>query len=177
MIYKAKEGSKAYEYIRNILETEEKERNAYFNRVNEAVGFKVMKYGGYRQNGTINRTCEITSILVEDNQWENLDKKLWKKTGIINGFVKIVPIKRTKKGKEIAEVLRSYKSVNNHWKILDDLGLKDPGQGKFSITQFFSGNNNYFVYFDDSIRADKDNSDLEEITSSELERLIEKTGE
>lgn len=49
MIYKAKEGSKAYEYIRNILETEEKERNAYFNRVNEAVGFKVMKYGGYRQ--------------------------------------------------------------------------------------------------------------------------------
>mgnify|MGYP003495434198 FL=1 len=114
MIYKAKEGSKAYEYIRNILETEEKERNAYFNRVNEAVGFKVMKYGGYRQNGTINRTCEITSILVEDNQWENLDKKLWKKTGIINGFVKIVPIKRTKKGKEIAEVLRSYKSVTNH---------------------------------------------------------------
>ena len=110
MIYKAKEGSKAYEYIRNILETEEKERNAYFNRVNEAVGFKVMKYGGHRQNGTINRTCEITSILVEDNQWENLDKKLWKKTGIINGFVKIVPIKRTKKGKEIAEVLRSYRS-------------------------------------------------------------------
>ena len=100
-----------------------------------------------------------------------------KKTGIINGFVKIVPIKRTKKGKEIAEVLRSYKSINNHWKILDDLGLKDPGQSKFSITQFFSDNNNYFVYFDDSIRADKDNSDLEEITFSELECLIEKTRE
>ena len=73
--------------------------------------------------------------------------------------------------------MRSYKSVNNHWKILDDLGLNDPGQSKFNITQFFSGDNNYFVYFDDSIRADKDNSDLEEITSSELECLIEKTGE
>ena len=44
-------------------------------------------------------------------------------------------------------------NINN---IKSDLGLKDPCQGKFSITQFFSGNNNYFVYFDDSIRADKD---------------------
>ena len=73
MIYKAKEGSKAYEYIRNILETEEKERNAYFNRVNEAVGFKVMKYGGYRQNGTINRILLFSFLTF--NKIKNLPRE------------------------------------------------------------------------------------------------------
>lgn len=40
MLYEAKQGTKAYEYIKGILETEEKEYQAYMKRVDEAVGFK-----------------------------------------------------------------------------------------------------------------------------------------
>lgn len=44
MLYEAKKGSKAYEYIKGILEAEEKERQAYMKRVEEAVGFEFEKY-------------------------------------------------------------------------------------------------------------------------------------
>ena len=43
MLYEAKEGTKAYEYIRGILEAEEKEYQAYMKRVDEAVGFEFEK--------------------------------------------------------------------------------------------------------------------------------------
>lgn len=36
MLYEAKQGTKAYEYIKSILETEEKEYQAYIKRVDEA---------------------------------------------------------------------------------------------------------------------------------------------
>ena len=44
MLYEAKQGTKAYEYIKGILEAEEKEYQAYMKRVDEAVGFKFKKW-------------------------------------------------------------------------------------------------------------------------------------
>ena len=43
MLYEAKEGTKACEYIKGILEAEEKEYQAYMKRVDEAVGFEFEK--------------------------------------------------------------------------------------------------------------------------------------
>lgn len=40
MLYEAKQGSKAYEYIKSILDAEFEEHQAYMKRVEEAVGFK-----------------------------------------------------------------------------------------------------------------------------------------
>lgn len=40
MLYEAKQGTKAYEYIKGILDAEEKEYQAYMKRVEEAVGFE-----------------------------------------------------------------------------------------------------------------------------------------
>lgn len=40
MLYETKQGSKAYEYIKGILDAEEKEYQAYMKRVEEAVGFE-----------------------------------------------------------------------------------------------------------------------------------------
>lgn len=40
MLYEAKQGSKAYDYIKGVLEAEEKEYQAYMKRVDEAVCFK-----------------------------------------------------------------------------------------------------------------------------------------
>lgn len=43
MLYEAKQGSKAYEYIKSILDAEFKEYQAYMKRVEEAIGFKFEK--------------------------------------------------------------------------------------------------------------------------------------
>ena len=171
MIYKAKEGSKAYEFLKKTCEAEEKEYEAYMSRVETAVGFKVEKYRGYHPNRTLIRVYNITAILVDDKQFQSLDPKLWKKTGVVRGLNQIVPIKRTKQGKEIAKMLSSCKSITTHWNILKELGQKEPDSSRFSITQLMYANGHYFVYFDDTIRADKSNPDLEEITMSEYERL------
>lgn len=53
MIYKAKEGSKAYEYIKSVCEAEDRELEAYFKRCKEAVGFEFKQFGGYTPDSTM----------------------------------------------------------------------------------------------------------------------------
>lgn len=48
MLYEAKQGTNAYEYIKSILDAEFEEHKAYMKRVEEAVGFKFEKYQGYQ---------------------------------------------------------------------------------------------------------------------------------
>lgn len=174
MIYKPKEGSKAYEYIKCVMDAEKKEKDAYFARVEDAVGFKVNSYSGYIPNKTLNRKHLIESLYVNDKTFDGLDAKLWKETGTRNGLHEIVPIKRTKKGKEIAAAFKSFKSVTNHFKIYKALNVKEPKGCRFSITQLIGDINKgvYLVYFDDSVRANKDNPDLVEITMTEYDELM-----
>ena len=174
MIYKAKEGSKAYEYIKSVCEAEDKELKAYAKRVEEAVGFKLEKFGGYMPDSTLTRICKVTSILVDKERWEQLDKKLWKKEEIFKDYVRITLIKRTKQGKAISAVLSSYNAVTDYWKILKELGLKEGSGNRITFPQLRSTNGHCFIRLGDNIRADKENPDLEEITMSEYERLIGK---
>ena len=176
MLYEAKQGSKAYEYIMSILDAEEKERQAYIKRVEEAVGFEFEKYQGYQPNRTLTRVHEITAIWVLPERYDTLDKKVWKK---IDGvkledgyYVAVAPNKRYKQGKAIASVLASYKAVTNHFKILQELGVGVHQGGSFCITQLFRCDDRFFAFFDDSIRAEKQNLDFEEITIGEYEDLI-----
>lgn len=172
MIYKAKEGSKAYEYIKSICEAEDKELKAYVKRVEDAVGFKLDKFGGYIPDSTLTRICEITSILVDKEKWEQLDKKLWKKKDVIKDYVQIVPIKRAKQGKAISAVLSSYNAVTGYWRILKELGLNEGSGNRITLPQLRYTNGHCFIRLGDNIRADKENLDLEEVTMSEYERLI-----
>lgn len=172
MIYKAKEGSKAYEYIKSICEAEDKEFKDYVKRVEDAVGFELKKFGGYIPDSTLTRICKVTSILVDKGKWEQLDKKLWKKKEVIEEYVRIVPIKRTKQGKAISAVLSSYNAVTDYWKILKELGLKEGSGNRIVLPQLRSTNGHCFIRLGDNIRADKENVDLEEVTMSEYERLI-----
>ena len=178
MLYEAKKGSKAYEYIKGILEAEEKEYQAYMERVEEAVGFEFKKYQGYQPNRTITRVHEITAILLLSERYDTLDKKVWKK---IDGvkledgyYVAITPNKRYKQGKVIASVLLSYKSVANHFKVMKKLNIEVSQASRFSITQLLRHKDRIFVYFDDSIRAEKQNQDFVEITIGEYEDFINK---
>lgn len=178
MLYEAKKGSKAYEYIKGILEAEEKEYQAYMERVEEAVGFEFKKYQGYQPNRTITRVHEITAILVLSERYDTLDKKVWKK---IDGvkledgyYVAIAPNKRSKQGKAIAAVLTSYKSFTHHFKILKELNIEVPHVSRFSITKLLRHKERIFVYFDNSIRAEKQNQDFVEITTGEYEDFVNK---
>lgn len=174
MIYKAKEGSKAFEYIKSVCEAEDREFKSYIERVEDAVGFELDKFGGYMPDSTLTRICKVTSILVDKEKWEQLDKKLWKKEEVIKDYVRIVPIKRTKQGKAISAVLSSYNAVTDYWKILKELGLKEGSSNHITLPQLRSTNGHCFIRLGDNIRADNENPDLEEITMSEYERLIKK---
>ena len=178
MLYEAKQGSKAYEYIKGILEAEEKEYQSYIKRVEEAVGFEFEKYQGYQPNQTLTRVYEITAIWVPSDRFDTLDKKVWKKVDGVRledgYYVAIAPNKRNKQGKAIASVLLSYKSVANHFKVIKELNIEVPQASRFTITQLLRYKGHIFVYFDDSIRAEKYNSDFKEITICEYEDFINK---
>lgn len=176
MLYEAKEGTKAYEYIRGILEAEEKEYQAYMKRVDEALDFEFKKWQGYRPNRSLLREYEITAIWLPTAQYEKLDKKLWKKRDskmLEDGYyVAVAPNKRYKQGKAIAAVLASYKSVTSHFDILKKLNVGVPQTSSFSITQLLCCKDRFFAFFDDSIRAEKRNPDFTEIRIGEYEDLI-----
>ena len=176
MLYEAKQGSKAYEYIKSILDAEFEEHQAYMKRVEEAVGFEFEKYQGYQPNRTLTRVYEITAIWVPSDRFDTLDKKVWKKVDSVRledgYYVAIAPNKRSKQGKAIASVLLSYKSVANHFKVIKELNIEVSQASHFTITQLLRHKDRIFVYFDDSIRAEKHNSDFKEITIGEYEDFI-----
>lgn len=176
MLYEAKQGSKAYEYIKSILDAEFEEYQAYTKRVEEAIGFKFEKYQGYQPNTTLTRVYEITAIWVPSERYDTIDKKVWKKIDSVKFedgyYVAIAPIKRYKQGEAIASVLLSYKSVANHFKVMKELNIEVSKASRFSITQLLRHKDRIFVYFDDSIRAEKHNSDFKEITIGEYEDFI-----
>ena len=176
MLYEAKQGTKAYEYIKGILEAEEKEYQAYMKRVDEAVVFKFDKWQGYQPNRCLLREYLITAIWVPSEQYETLDKKVWKKRDgkmLEDGYyVAVAPNKRCKQGKAIAAVLASYKAVTNHFKILKELSIGGSQGNSISITQLLRCKDRIFAFFDDGIRAEKCNSDFKEITIGEYEDLV-----
>lgn len=176
MLYEAKEGTKAYEYIKGILEAEEKEYQAYMKRVEESLGFKFKKWQGYQPNRSLLREYDITAIWLPTAQYEKLDKKLWREVGTQlfddGRYVGIAPNKRCKHGKAIAAVLASYKAVTNPFKILKELGIGGSQGSYISIPQLLRCKDRIFAFFDDSIRAEKCNPDFKEITIGEYEDFI-----
>lgn len=176
MLYEAKQGTKAYEYIKGILDAEAKERQAYMKRVKEAIGFEIEKWQGYQPNRGLLREYEITAILVSSERYETLDKKVWRKVNsqtLEDGYyIAVVPNKRGKQGKAISAVFKSFKPVTNFWNLMRELDLCEPDSRSFSITQLLRHKDRIFAFFDDSIRADKRNSDFKEITISEYEDFI-----
>ena len=176
MLYEAKKGSKAYDYIKGILEAEEKEYQAYMKRVDEAVGFEFDKWQGYQPNRSLLREYLITAIWLPTAQYEKLDKTLWRKVDsqlFDDGrYVGVAPNKRCKQGKAIAAVLSSYETVANHFKILKDLSIGGSQGNSISITQLLRHKDRIFAFFDDSIRAEKCNPDFTEITIGEYEDIV-----
>ncbi len=181
MLYEAKQGTKAYEYIKSILDAEEKEYRAYMKRVHEVVDFEFQKYQGYQPNCSLLREHEITAIWVPSERFATLDKKVWRKVDsktLEDGYyIAVVPNKRGKQGKAISAVLKSFNPATNFWDLMRDLKLCNPDSRSFSITQLLRYKDRIFAFFDDSIRAEKHNPDFKEITMGEYKDLINSENE
>lgn len=180
MLYEAKQGTKAYEYIKGILDAEFEEHQAYMKRVEEAVGFEFDKFQGYQPNRSLLREYKITALWVSAAQYETMDNKLWRKVDsqmFDDGrYVAIAPNKRCKQGKCISSVFSSYKAVANHFQVLEELNIGKPKLSRFSITQLLRHKDRIFAFFDDSIRAEKCNPDFKEITRGEYEDFVNSCG-
>lgn len=181
MLYEAKKGSKAYEFIKNTLEAEEKEYKAYMERVKQAIGFDFEKYQGYQPNRSLLREYQITAIWILSEKFDELDKKVWRKVDSMRmedgSYIAVAPNKRCKQGKEIATALTSYKATVNHFQVIRELGVAVPESRSFSITQLLRHGDYIFVYLDDSIRAEKKNSDLKEIAMGEYWDIVNSNSE
>lgn len=176
MLYEAKQGTEAYEYIKGILDAEFEEHQAYMKRVEETVGFEFDKFQGYQPNRSLLREYEITALWVPAAQYETMDKKLWRKIDSQmfddGSDVAIAPNKRCKQGKAISSVFKSFKPVTNFWDLMSELKLCNPDLRRFSITQLLRHKDRIFAFFDDSIRAEKQNSDFVEITVGEYQDFV-----
>lgn len=176
MICQAKEGTKSYEYIKDVLDREYIEYKSYMKRIDEAAGFEVKKYKGHVPNTNLSREHRITEILIPIEIYNKLDKKVWKELGKIKleegDYMQAKPNKRTKQGKLIGKAMDSYNSVATQLQIMKQLNLDFPDTKSFHLTQLFRNGYNIFVYMDDGIDAEKDNPDLKEITKSEFEKII-----
>ena len=181
MLYEVKQGSKAYEFIKNTLEAEEKEYKPYLERVKLAIGFDFEKYQGYLPNRSLLREYQITAIWILSEKYEELDKKVWRKVDSMRMedgyYIAVAPNKRYKQGKEIAAALTSYKATADHFQVIRELGVAVPESRSFSITQLLRHGDYIFVYLDDSIRAEKKNSDLKEIAMGEYWDIVNSNSE
>lgn len=176
MLYEAKQGTKAYEYIKSILDAEEKERQAYIERVKEAVGFEFEKFRGCLPNSSLLREYKVAAIWVPSERFTTIDKKIWRKVDsktLEDGYyVAVAPNKRGRQGKAISAVLESFQPVTNFWKLMRELDLCEPDSLSFSIPQLLRHKDRIFAFFDDNIRAEKKNPDFVEITIGEFEDFI-----
>ena len=168
MLYEAKQGTKAYEYIKGILEAEEKEYQAYMKRVDEAVGFEFDDYLCGRANDSNDRKIEISYIWVSFKQYETLGKKVWRQMSRSKRedglYIAIVPNKRYKQGKLLASVLDSYKPVIGKYEIMKELGIDVSHISPFcNKIMLFRRKDCIFVSFDDRARVEECNLDFKKV--------------
>ena len=168
MLYEAKQGTKAYEYIKGILEAEEKEYQAYMKRVDEDVGFEFNDYLCCLANDSNDRKIEISYIWVSFKQYETLDKKAWRQMSRSKRedglYIAIVPNKRYKQGRLLASVLDSYKPVIGKDEIIKELGIDVSHVSPFgNKIMIFRRKDCIFVSFDDRARVEECNLDFKKV--------------
>lgn len=165
MLYEAKQGTKTYKYIKGILDTVKRERQAYMERVKEAVGFEFDDYLCCLANDSNDRKIKISYIWVSFKQYETLDKKAWRQMSRDKRedglYIAIVPNKRYKQGKLLASVLDSYKPVIGKDEITKELKIDESQVSLFgNRIMLFRHNGCILVSFDDRARVEECNSDF-----------------
>ena len=175
-IFRLKEGSKSFEWVKDVIGKERKQSVEYCDRIRKAIPFQLTQVIASYVNSTFSRKLEIYEFVVTPEEYETLDKEVWRRTYIDddNQFW-VAPKLSDEEGRAIKEVMSSYPPVTTHDDILKKLGLRAIVSCiPFRPTQLSTHYGKYyFVITDDLVVKDnKNNDDLELITEEDAKRLI-----
>lgn len=174
-IFKLKEGSESFEWVKNVVEKERQQSVEYCDRIRKAIPFQLTRVIASYVNSTFSRKLEIYEFVVIPDEYETLDKEVWSKTYYDDNCFGVTPNLNNEEGRAIKEVMSSYHPVTTHDDILKKLGLRAliaciPFRPINLITH---EGKYYFVFTDDLVvKDDHNNDEIELITEEDAKRLI-----
>lgn len=174
-IFRLKEGTKSYDWVKDVIGKERKQSIEYCDRIRKAIPFQLTKVIASYVNSTFSRKLEIYEFVVTPEEYETLDKEVWRKTYSADNHLQVAPNLNNEEGRAIKEVMSSYHPVTTHDDILKKLGLRAIVSSILSRPTQLSTHYGkyYFVFTDDLVIKDNDNNDdLELITEEDAKRLI-----
>lgn len=173
-IFKLKEGTKSYDWVKDVMSKELEEKNAYGRRVQEAMGIPLGNCIYRSANFCYARKAIIHKFEFTSEEYAKMDKDVWKKLGGGESVVYVVPSPISEQGKRIREAMQSYNPITFHAEILEKLGLKSIVReiDTTPVSLFTHENKYYFVLADDNIvLANDNNGEIELITEEDAKRL------
>ena len=175
-IFRLKEGSKSFEWVKDVIGKERKQSLEYCDRIQKVIPFQLAEVNASYVNSTFSRKLEIYEFVVTPEEYETLDKEVWRRTYIDddNQFW-VAPNLNNEAGRAIIEVMSSYHPVTTHDDILKKLGLRAIVSGRLSRPTQLSTHKGkyYFVFTDDLvIKDDQNNDEIELMTEEDVKRLI-----
>ena len=174
-IFRLKEGSKSFEWVKDVIAKERKQGLEYCDRIQKVIPFQLKKVIAHYVNSTFSRKLEIFEFVVTPEECETLNKEVWSKTHRNDNEFWVAPNPNNEEGRAIIEVMSSYHPVTTHDDILKKLGLRAIVPSKpLRPTQLSTHKGKYyFVLTDDLVVKDnQNNDDLELITEEDAKRLI-----
>ena len=174
-IFRLKEGTKSFEWVKDVIGKERKQSIEYCGRIQKAIPFQLTKVIASYVNSTFSRKLEIYEFVVTTEEYETLDEEVCSKTYQNDNEIWVAPNLNNEEGRAIKEVMSSYYPVTTHDDILKKLGLRAIVSGRpFRPTQLSTHYGKYyFVFTDDLVVKDNDNNDeIELMTEEDAKRLI-----
>ena len=175
-IFRLKEGTKSYDWVKDVIDKERKQSLEYCDRIQKVIPFQLKKVIASYVNSTFSRKLEIYELAVTPEEYETLDKEVWRRTYIDddNQFW-VAPNLNNEAGRAIIKVMSSYHPVTTHDDILKKLGLRAIVSSiPFRPTQLSTHKGKYYFVFTDDlvIKDDQNNDEIELMTEEDVKRLI-----
>ena len=174
-IFRLKEGSKSFEWVKGVIDKERKQSAEYCGRIRKAVPFQLTRVIASYVNSTFSRKLEIYEFAVTPEEYETLDKEVWSKTYHDDNQLWVTPNLNNEEGRAIKEVMSSYPPVTTHDDILKNLSLRAIVSCiPFRPTGLTTYDGKYyFVITDDLVvKCDQNNDEIELMTEEDVKRLI-----
>ena len=174
-IFRLKEGSKSFDWVKDVIDKERKQSLEYCDRIQKVIPFQLKEVIASYVNSTFSRKLEIYEFIVTPVEYETLDKEVWHGTYIDDNQFWVAPNLNNEEGRAIIEVMSSYHPVSTHDDILKKLGLRAIVSGRLSRPTQLSTHKGkyYFVFTDDLvIKDDQNNDEIELMTEEDVKRLI-----
>lgn len=173
-IFKLKEGTKSYDWVKGVIEKERQQSVEYCDRIRKAIPFQLTQVAATYVNSTYSRKLEIYEFIITPEEYETLDKEVWSKTYHDDNQIWVVPNLNNKEGKAIKKVMSSYLPVTTHDDILKKLGLRAIVSGRpFRPTQLSTHVGKYYFVFTDYlvVKCDQNNDEIELMTEEDAKRI------